>query len=187
MWALGMVAFVVVAFLLIESARAARNQRAQIARGGVEPPGDVYKMMRIAYPGAFLAMFAEGFFRESTAQTFFIAGALTFASAKALKWWAISALGPAWTFRVVVVPGAPLVTAGPYRWLRHPNYVAVAGELGGVALMSGARITGPIAIVAFSLLMLRRIAVENRALGAILRRVELSTTVDAEETEETTN
>jgi isoprenylcysteine carboxyl methyltransferase (ICMT) family protein YpbQ len=54
--------------------------------------------------------------------------------------------------------------------LRHPNYVAVVGELTGVALMCGARITGPLAIALFSMLMLKRIAVEERALGAILRR-----------------
>jgi methyltransferase len=168
---MGVAAFtIVVAFLLIEAARAARNERAQFARGGIEPSGDVYKMMRIAYPGAFLAMFAEAFLRDSTRQAVFTTGVLTFGLAKALKWWAITALGPAWTFRVIVVPGASLVTTGPYRWLRHPNYVAVAGELIGVALMCDARVTGPIAIVAFSLLMLRRIAVENRVLGAILRR-----------------
>src|SRR5258706_519374 len=46
--------------MLIEAWRAARNEHAQRARGGVEPPGDVYKLMRIVYPGAFLAMFAEG-------------------------------------------------------------------------------------------------------------------------------
>ena len=54
--------------------------------------------------------------------------------------------------------------------MRHPNYVAVVGELVGVALTTGARMTGPIATVGFSLLMLRRIAIENRALDARLRR-----------------
>jgi len=162
-------AVVVVMFLLVEAVRAARNERGQIAHGGLEPPGDVYKMMRVAYPGAFLLMLAEGFARAPTPSALLGAGALIFASAKALKWWAILSLGPAWTFRVIVVPGAQLVTGGPYRWLRHPNYVAVAGELVGVALICDARITGPIAVVLFSSLMLKRIAVENRALGAILR------------------
>jgi methyltransferase len=95
-------------------------------------------------------------------------GVALFAAAKTLKWWAIVSLGSAWTFRVIVVPGQELVTAGPYRVLRHPNYVAVAGELVATALMTGARVSGPIATALFSLLMLRRISVENRALGAIL-------------------
>jgi methyltransferase len=96
-------------------------------------------------------------------------GAVIFAGAKLLKWWAILTLGDAWTFRVIVVPGAPLVTSGPYRFVRHPNYVGVAGELVGVALMTGALVAGPVAIVAFGALLSRRIAVEERTVGAILR------------------
>ena len=53
--------------------------------------------------------------------------------------------GACWTFRVIVVPGTTLVASGPYRFMRHPNYVAVVGELVGVALMTGARVTGPLA------------------------------------------
>ena len=67
-------------------------------------------------------------------------------------------------YRVIVVPRAPLVTNGPYHFIRHPNYVAVFGELLSVALMTGARLTGPIAVVGFGLLILRRIGVEEKAL-----------------------
>ena len=156
-----------------EAKRANANERTQRARGAIEPPGDVYTMMRVAYPAAFLAMIAEGFFRGRPAATALTsgvaAGILLFGAAKALKWWAILTLGPFWTFRVIVVPGAPLVTSGPYRYLRHPNYVAVAGELAAVALMTGAVVTGPLGIVGFAALMLKRVAVEERALqGAIL-------------------
>ena len=57
--------------------------------------------------------------------------AVFFVGTKALKWWAILTLGPSWTFRVIVVPGAPLIASGPYRFVRHPNYVGVVGELIG--------------------------------------------------------
>ncbi|MFJ7945903.1 isoprenylcysteine carboxyl methyltransferase family protein [Streptomyces sp. NPDC096354] len=53
-------------------------------------------------------------------------------AAQGLRWWCITTLGPRWNTRVIVVPDLPLVTAGPYRWLSHPNYVAVIVE--GVAL-----------------------------------------------------
>ena len=69
---------------------------------------------------------------------------VVFALAKALKWWAILTLDRAWTFRVIVVAQAPLVATGPYRFMRHPNYVGVIGELVGAAMITGALIAGPI-------------------------------------------
>jgi methyltransferase len=83
-----------------------------------------------------------------------------------LKYWAIATLGPFWSFRVIVVPGASLVAKGPYRYLRHPNYVGVIGELAAVALMTGARLIGPIVTLLFGLILLRRITVEEKALAA---------------------
>ena len=127
--------------------------------------------MQIAYPGIFVAMVAEGALRGVTlAGGSFAAGLMMFVAAKALKWWAIAELGPLWTFRVIVVPGSPSVATGPYRIMRHPNYVAVIGEIVGVALMMRARLAGPVALVVFGTLLWRRIAVENRARDAILRR-----------------
>src|SRR5262249_55916268 len=96
-------------------------------------------------------------------------GFALFLAAKAVKWWAILVLGPAWTFRVIVVPDTRLVDSGPYRILRHPNYVGVVGELAGTALMTGAAVSGPLAIVLFGMLLKRRIAVEERALASTAR------------------
>ncbi len=155
--------------LVVETLRAAANERAQRARGGVEPPGDVYPIMRVVYPAAFLAMMVEGAWRGTPPTTAVLAGALLFLTAKLLKWWAILSLGPFWTFRVIVIPGARLVGGGPYRWLRHPNYVGVMGELAGVALMTGALVSGVAGIVTFGGLVLKRIALEERALGKAAR------------------
>ena len=167
-----LIGFVVVAFFMIaEARRAAANERTQRSRGGIEPSDDVYQLMQIAYPGIFVAMLVEGAARRVTvAGGWFLAGLTIFMAAKALKWWAISELGPLWTFRVIVVPGSPSVDTGPYRIMRHPNYVAVVGEIVGVALMTRAYVTGPIALLVFGTLLLRRIAVENRTRDAILRR-----------------
>jgi methyltransferase len=163
------VGLIVFGLMAVEARRAAANERAQIAHGGIEAPGDVYPLMRVAYPAAFLIMLGESIVRGGGA-ALAAAGLGLFAAAKALKWWAIASLGRFWTFRVIVVPGSTLVASGPYRLMRHPNYLAVVGELAGVALITGAVFTGPVATVGFSLLMLRRIAIENRALDAILRR-----------------
>ena len=163
------VAIVVVAFLLLETIRASRNERRQRAAGGIEPSHDVYRWMQLAYPGGFAAMILEGALRWPVPDAIWWIGAVLFAGGKAIKWWAILTLGQAWTFRVIVVPGARLVRSGPYRWLAHPNYVGVVGELIGVACLTGARVTGPIACALFGLLLWRRIGLESRALDAILR------------------
>ena len=154
--------------MLVEARRAAGNERAQLARGGIEAPGDVYGMMRIAYPSAFLLMVVEGAIRGLPLPPIVILGTALFAAAKLLKWWAILALGPAWTFRVITVRSRALVTGGPYAFLRHPNYVAVVGELVGTAVMTGAWIAGPLATLGFALLIRRRIAIEERALHTTL-------------------
>jgi len=163
------VSLIIFGAMLIEARRAARNERAQLKRGGAEPPDDVYKMMRVAYPACFLAMLVEGAWRGMPPLAVLTTGATLFVLAKALKWWAILTLGPFWTFRVIVVPGAPLVVRGPYRWLRHPNYVGVVGELAGAALMTGALVTGPIATAGFLILLSKRIAVESRMLQSSAR------------------
>jgi methyltransferase len=155
--------------MVVEAARARSNEQAQLARGGVEAAGDVYKLMRFAYPLSFAAMLAEGAQRGTPTVGLAVAGSTLFAAAKALKWWAILTLGPFWTFRVIVVPGAALVAIGPYRWFRHPNYVAVVGELVAVALATGAFWSGAAAMTGFGLLLAKRIAVEEKALEAARR------------------
>ena len=150
--------------MLFEARRAAANERAQLSRGGIEAAGDVYRIMRVAYPAAFLAMIAEGAMRGGPRVGVVAVGAAVFVLAKILKWWAIASLGQSWTFRVITVSGAVLVTTGPYAFLRHPNYIAVVGELVGTALVAGALLTGPTATIAFGILMMKRIAIEERAL-----------------------
>ena len=150
--------------MAVEARRAASNEHVQRQRGGMEATGDVYRIMRLAYPGAFLVMILEQAVRGEGPCWAVVAGLALFIAAKVVKWWAIVTLGSSWTFRVIVVPGAPLVAGGPYRYVRHPNYLAVIGELVGTALMAGAFIAGPIGVVGFGLLMWKRIAVEERAL-----------------------
>lgn len=166
---LALAAAVIFAFMAIEARRAALNERTQRAAGGIEPPGDVYPLMQVAYPAAFAAMIVEGSLRGGAPAAVAALGIAVFVAAKALKWWAIVTLGRAWTFRVIVVPGGRRITSGPYRFFRHPNYIAVVGELAGAALMCGAALAGPTATAFFLVLILKRIAVENRAVATNLR------------------
>ncbi len=88
---------------------------------------------------------------------------------QALRWWCIATLGPRWNTRVIVVPGLPRITAGPYRWLRHPNYVAVVTEGIALPLIHGAAITAVLFTVLNAWLLKVRIGVEEEALGVLAR------------------
>ena len=152
---------VVVAFMLLELAISRRNERILLAQGAVRPPDPVYRLMQIGYPGVFVAMALEGLVRPSALVGL---GIVVFAGAKLFKFWAIATLGQRWTYTVLVLPGAPLVSSGPYRLMRHPNYAGVIGELVGMALVTGALITGPIGLMFFGVLLLIRVRAEERAL-----------------------
>lgn len=155
----------VFAAMAIEAVVSGRHERTLRAAGAVEPLGDVYRAMQVVYPAAFVAMIAEGAMHPLTLGTVTTTGLVVFAVAKGLKYWAIATLGSRWSFRVLVPPGSTRVTTGPYRWMSHPNYLAVAGELAGVALIMHARISGPIGVAAFCALMWRRVQIEETALA----------------------
>jgi methyltransferase len=159
-----------VAILLImagEAVLSAFNEKLLRARGAIEPPGDVIGLMRWAYPAAFVLMGIEGMFSGPAPVNVLLFGLALLGLAKALKIWAISSLGSKWSYRVLVVPGEPLVTTGPYRFLSHPNYLAVVGEIVSVAMIVWAPITGTLAAIGFGRLMVSRIRVEDAALGRL--------------------
>jgi methyltransferase len=160
----------VTAVLLImagEFGLSAFNERLLRAKGAVEPPGDVIHLMRWIYPASFVAMGVEGALGGPAPRDIMLYGLALFGLAKALKIWAISSLGWRWTFRVLIPPGEPLVTAGPYRFLAHPNYLAVVGEILSVAAIVWAPIAGVLSAIVFGWLMIARIRIEDRALGRI--------------------
>jgi methyltransferase len=151
--------------MLLETWLSATNERRLRDAGAIEPADDVYPWMQIGYPASFLAMIAEAWWRESGLGAVGMAGAAIFIAAKLLKYWAIATLGNRWTFRVLVPPGSQRTLRGPYRKLRHPNYVGVIGEIVGFAVLAQAPMSGTFASILFGLLLLARIRVEERALG----------------------
>jgi methyltransferase len=151
--------------MLAELQLSRANERRLRQAGALEPPGDPYRLMRVAYPLAFVLMGLEGALHGSLSRQLVLWGLAVFGLGKALKFWAIWSLGTRWSFRVLVVPGASLVTRGPYKWLRHPNYLGVVGELAGVALTFSAIVTGVVALAGFTWILRERIKVEEQALG----------------------
>jgi methyltransferase len=90
-------------------------------------------------------------------------------AANALRWWCIASLGPQWSARVITLPGLPLVSSGPYRWFRHPNYAAVIVEGAALPLAGSAWITAVTFTVLNAALLTVRVRCESRALAAVPR------------------
>lgn len=159
--ALGLIALAMV----VETIRSTRNTAALKSYGATTVHDPVWPVMASVYPAAFAAMFVESVVRGTPSRDQFIVGMLLLSLAKALKYYAIRSLGVRWSFRVMVIPDEPLVAEGPYRWLRHPNYVAVIGELLAAGVMFAAPVACVVCTLAFGEIIRRRIQVEERALG----------------------
>jgi methyltransferase len=161
------IAAMVLAFIpmLIETWMSWRHEGRLRNGGAIEPTGDPYRAMAAAYPIGFGLMGIEGSWWARPLEASAVAGLVVWVLGKAIKYWAMATLGERWSFRVLVTPGAPLLSGGPYRFVRHPNYLGVMGELAGMALLCPAPYAGTIAVATFGALLRKRIAVEERALG----------------------
>ena len=87
------------------------------------------------------------------------------AASTAVRWWCATTLGKHWNPRLIIVPGAELVRSGPYRWVHHPNYMAVAAEVVALPLVHSAWLTAIVFTIANAAVLRVRISAENRALG----------------------
>ena len=143
-----------------------RHLRWALARGGVEFGRGHYPPMVALQVGLGVGCVAEVFLldRPFVPVLGWSMLAVVLAS-QALRWWCIKTLGPRWNTRVVVVPGLPLVKAGPYRWLRHPNYVAVVAEGIAFPLVHSAWLTALCFTLLNAMVLTVRIRCEDRALA----------------------
>jgi methyltransferase len=164
-WALGVLVALLAAQRSLELWISARHTRALKVRGAVEHGRGhfpIFVALHVAFPLALVAEVVYGSMRPGPWAPFWF---LLFLGAELLRYASIRALGEYWNVRIWVVPGMQPVRSGPYRFLRHPNYLAVATELPALAMFFGAWRTA----VGFSALNLAalavRIPVEERALS----------------------
>ena len=142
-----------------------RNAAWSLARGGVESGQRHYAVMVVLHTALLVGALAEVWIRRPDVVPGLAAAMLVaVVAAQALRWWCIATLGRQWNTRVIVVPGLPLVTRGPYRWLSHPNYVAVVVEGFALPLVHSAWVTAIVFTVANAALLTVRIRVESAAL-----------------------
>ncbi|MER6164445.1 isoprenylcysteine carboxyl methyltransferase family protein [Streptomyces violaceorubidus] len=151
---------------LAEVIVARRNAAWTLARSGVEHGRGHYPVMVALHTGLLVCCLLEPLLLDRPFVPALGWPMLALALlAQALRWWCIATLGPYWNTRVIVVPGARLVGAGPYRFLRHPNYVAVVVEVAALPLVHSAWLTAAVFSVADALLLTVRLRCENTALA----------------------
>ena len=151
---------------IVELGVAKRNRAWAMERGGVETGAEHYPVMVALHTALFLGCLVEVPLADRPFLPWLGWPMLALlVGAHALRWWCIRTLGPQWNTRVIRVPGARLVTGGPYRWLRHPNYVAVVVEGFALPLVHSAWVTALAFTVLNALLLRVRLRVENEALS----------------------
>lgn len=157
----------VLAERLLELFLSARNRRWALRRGGAVVAEDPYGRIVLLHSLFTLAAPLEVWLLPGIATPALAwSMAAVAAGAMALRYWAILTLGRRWNAQVVYIPGLPAVRSGPYRWIRHPNYVAVGLEMFALPLIGGAWRTAVVFGCLNLLVLHRRIQVEEAALSA---------------------
>ncbi|WP_342725429.1 isoprenylcysteine carboxylmethyltransferase family protein [Bradyrhizobium sp. B097] len=133
---------------------ARRNTERLLARGAIEVGARHYPLIVLVHAGWLTALWIWG--RNQDVNLAILAAFLLL---QGLRLWILAALGPRWTTRIIVLPGAPLVASGPYRFFPHPNYAVVVGE---IALLPLA-LHLPVLALIFTLLNLAVLAIRIRA------------------------
>jgi methyltransferase len=145
-----------------------RNAAWSLQHGGRETGRRHYGVMVVLHTGLLVGMLVEAWVRRPEVGVALASSMLVLAVAsQALRWWCIGTLGVRWNTRVIVVPELPLVRSGPYRFLPHPNYVAVVVEGFALPLVHAAWVTAVVFTVANAVLLSVRLRVENSALSTV--------------------
>jgi methyltransferase len=153
---------------LVELVVSKRNGRWSQERGGHELGAAHYPVMVVVHVGLLLGCLVEPLvFDRPFIPALGWSMLAVVAAAQVLRWWCITTLGYQWNTRVVIIPGAERVTGGPYRWIPHPNYVAVVVEGAALPLIHTSWLTAVVFTVLNAALLRTRLRVENSALVSL--------------------
>lgn len=150
---------------MLEAALSGHNSRRLLQQGAIEITPRIFPLMAFLYILMYFGSLTEYLLLPKEISVGYAAamGAL-FLIAKLLKAWAISSLGKYWTMKVLILPGSHAVTNGPYRYVKHPNYMAVLLEIAAICLAGKSIITFLIIFSLFSWILYYRIVSEEQAL-----------------------
>ena len=149
---------------LVELRLAKHNERWLLKHGGYEVGRKHYKYIVMLHVSFFLSLFIEVLFFEREMLSVWYVVFFLFLLVQLLRIWTMTSLGVYWNTKIIVVPGAKVVQKGPYKWLRHPNYLVVMLEIFLLPLIFQAYVTLFLFTVLNFVMLLYRIGVEEEAL-----------------------
>jgi methyltransferase len=138
-----------------------RNTRKLLSRGAVEVAPRHYPLIVAVHTAWLISLWIFGHNQPVS-----IVALSLYLALQGLRFWVMRSLGSRWTTRIIIVPGQPLVSAGPYRWLPHPNYAVVAGEIAVLPLVLGLPVLAAVFTILNAAVLAIRIRAEDRALAA---------------------
>jgi methyltransferase len=144
---------------------ARHNSRALLARGGMEVGAWHYPLIVAVHAAWLIALWMFG--RDQEVDLLALA---LFVVLQGVRVWILATLGPRWTTRIIVLPGEKLVATGPYRYLSHPNYAVVVGEIAVLPLALHLPFVAVMFTVLNAIVLAIRIRAETRALAAVSAR-----------------
>jgi methyltransferase len=160
--------FLLLLFIILqraaELALARRNEKILKSQGSIEFDKGGYRVIAAMHVAFFISLICEKIFLDRILNTYWTLFATLFVGAQVLRLWAIKSLGVRWNTKILVIPGKKLVARGPYKYIRHPNYVAVIAEIAAIPLTFSCYITAAVFSLLNLILLRRRIKIEEGAL-----------------------
>ncbi len=145
---------------LFELVLSRRNTQSLMARGAIEVAPGHYPLMVAVHAAWLISLWVFGRDQEVN-----LVALLFYLVLQGLRFWVMRTLGPRWTTRIIVLPEQPLVAAGPYRLITHPNYAVVVGEIAVLPLVLNLPRVALIFTILNAIVLAIRIRAENRALA----------------------
>lgn len=161
--------FWIIIFLIIfqriaELLVAKRNEITLKKRGAVEYDRKGYKAIVAVHVAFFVSLVSEYIFLKRTLNAYWAVFMSLFLLAQILRYWSITSLGKHWNTKILVIPDSPLISKGPYKYIRHPNYLSVVIEIATIPLIFSCYLTSATFSIVNLALLSRRIKIEDRAL-----------------------
>ena len=152
---------------VLELRLAKRNEELVRKEGAVEYDREGYKFIVLMHVGFFISILLEYLFLGRGFNSFSLILFIIFILTQLLRYWAITSLGKYWNTRILVVPGAVLISKGPYKYLKHPNYLAVIIEIAVIPLIFSCYITSVVFSILNLITLIKRIKIEEHALLSV--------------------